>query len=271
MIKKVFVNELNKLVEKIQSNYGEKIDYIGTTTNLKLHDANYLCETEQDYSNFNIFCEQEYQYFEEIEKENETVRDYIGRTSSFYIKPKCDYSLFRTFSHYEYDKKNILGKIIMLIEEYFEYEYSIDLSIEASYDYEIISINSEYAKELLKGLTINTREFFNTLYEEMEKNILQEVDCIYKTYEFLEDYKENQIEYFKEYLQNIKDEEAWEQELEEKRIEQEKKWEKEGWQELLQQVIDKINNGDKTEKYLIQSYLLNNATKKVLSEVMEKF
>lgn len=271
MIKKVFCNELNKLVEKIQANYGEKIDYIGTTTNLKLHDANYLCESELDYSNFNFFCEQEYSYFEEIEKEIETVRDYIGMTSSFVIKPKYDYSLFRTFDTYEYNRKNILGKIIMLIEEYFECEYSIDLLIECDCSYEIFSIDTELAKELLKGLTITTREFFSTLYEEIEKNILQEVNCVYKTYKFLEDYKENQVEYFKEYLQNIKEEEEWEKELEEKRLEQEKKWEEEEWQELLNQVIEKLNNGDKTEKYLIQSYLLNNATKKVLSEVMEKF
>lgn len=177
---------LNDLFNYIKENDDALTNY----TDLKLHDASYyscvemqknfpLCyENDNKYSEYSYFyqfCEDSYDQFTDYLKENgidfyKTV-DYIGRTSKFYC-----------FSGHDRDAETIINNFI-----YDEYGDIFEIT------------NGKFSFSHYYGVAeiINDLEYFvkNAVNDFKAKT----ADAI-TIYNYIKDFKENQIEYFKEYL-----------------------------------------------------------------------
>ena len=96
---------LNEILNTIDI---EEFYYIGEATNAKLYDVSFYCyQNDIDDINdnlFNIFCENEWDFFSDYLKGVGAALEFIGRTSSFYFIPaafnfNCYYILSSHFSH----------------------------------------------------------------------------------------------------------------------------------------------------------------------------
>lgn len=176
---------LNDLFNYINENAGALTDY----TDLKLHDANYYSwrEMKNDYplcyaadsndenSYFYTFCDFSFDDFNDYLKENgidfyKTV-DHIGHTSKFYC-----------YAGHDRDAETMINDFI-----YSEYGDS----------YEIINGKFSFSHYYGVSEIINDLEYFikNALNDFKAKT----ADAI-KIYEYIKDFKQNQIEYFKDFL-----------------------------------------------------------------------
>lgn len=218
----------NKEIEKVVNFLKENIKAFNYM-NLKLHDVSYYCyrEMEKDfplleeevgeYNYFYLFCEQEYDFFEEDLKENFKIdfckmRHQLGRTSSFYLHDQKTIDI--TVNGFNFD--NTIHNLIynfysssVYLEDYFKKDGTIDIDKVSTDDFkeyeEVITDELDYIiKELYKD--------FNTYVED-----------IITVYNYIKDFKDNQVETFKEFLkyhQEQKEEELrLEKEEEDKAIE----------------------------------------------------
>jgi hypothetical protein len=193
---------LKRAIEVIKNNHAafESID-------LKLHYTSYYSwrdaetdfpEIEEDMNDlFYDFCDVSYMFMEEDFKENGyewEKRQYIGRTSSFYLS---GYQIrgYRTETE---DIDDILYNII----EQVGYPDIPDIE-----DGQIV-IN-DYTEDCIDNL-----EYISS--EEFIQDFNKEISGILKMYEYIKDFKDNQVEYFKEYLQGIQDDILYQREQEEK-------------------------------------------------------
>ena len=172
-----------KLMEMITD---EVIEYAGKITNLKLYDANYLaCRIAEENGNeeafeaFNNFCQESFDTF--IEDSESPMRGlklkHLGRTSSFRIDTED--GLFGGAYYYDdYNNASKEEKKQMLYEE-FLYIQNTDES-----DFE----------------EMDTDEI-ELLIEEM-KDYIENFNNIIEAYKEIEDFKKNQVEYFKEYIED---------------------------------------------------------------------
>lgn len=185
-VKEILVGELD-----------DRVEVIGGLENLKLHEVSYyigeklnqvdnLSEAEfcDIYSHiFETFCDNAYIDFMETEKGNDTKREYLGRTSSFYIDTNCydgiiDYYYASDFRN-EYD---IEKKKSMVLDEFL---------------YSILNTDEEYIKEEY----INERDF-NYMVDEYE-DFLDSLESIYATYECIRDFKKNQVNIFEDWYEGF--------------------------------------------------------------------
>ena len=122
-IKEVLISELKD----------DRVECIGQLEDLKLHDVSYyICEkldeieglTNEEYTNlychiFELFCEENYNMFEEDEKNYNIKRVYLGHTSKFYIESNyheiIDSYYYPSNYREEYDLKE---KKSMLLDEF---------------------------------------------------------------------------------------------------------------------------------------------------------
>ena len=186
-IKKVLISELKD----------SKVECIGQLENLKLHDVSYyigkkLGEIEglsyEKYNNlychiFDLFCEENYTMFEEDEENYNIKRIYLGSTSSFYIESNyheiIDYYYRSDYFRGEY---NLEKKKSMLLDEFLFNQLGI---------YED-HIEDDYS----------TEEDFIYMLNEYEE-FLDTIDEIYGGYEYIRDFKENQIDIFKDWYDDV--------------------------------------------------------------------
>ena len=76
---------LNEILNTINI---EEFYYIGEATNTKLYDVSFYCyQHDIDDNLFNIFCENEWDFFSDYLKGVGAALEFIGRTSSFYFIP----------------------------------------------------------------------------------------------------------------------------------------------------------------------------------------
>ena len=185
-IKEVLISELKD----------DRVECIGQLEDLKLYDVSYyigekLGEIEglsiEKYDElychiFNLFCEDNYNMLEEDEKNCNIKRVYLGHTSKFYIK--SDY--YKIIDYYyasdyreEYDLKE---KKSMLLDEF------LFIQLDTYED----CIEEDYS----------TKEDFIYMLNEYE-DFLDTIEEIYGGYEYIRDFKENQVDIFKDWYDDV--------------------------------------------------------------------
>ena len=185
-IKEVLISELKD----------DRVECIGQLEDLKLHDVSYyICEKldkiegldYREHNNlychiFELFCEENYNMFEEDEKNYNIKRVYLGHTSSFYIESNYhDIINYYYPSNYreEYDLKE---KKSMLLDEFLFIQLGIyEDCIEEYY---------------------STKEDFIYMLDEYE-DFLDTIEEIYEGYEYIRDFKENQVDIFKDWYDDV--------------------------------------------------------------------
>ena len=165
---------------------GEVVKYVGNVTNLKLYDANYLaCKIAEESGNeevfeaFNNFCQESFDTF--MEDSESPMRGlklkHLGRTSSFRIDTE-DGLYGGAYYYDDYNNASKEEKKQMLYEE-FLYIQNTDES-----DFEEMD-----------------KDEIELLIEEM-KDYIENFNNIIEAYKEIEDFKKNQVEYFKEYIED---------------------------------------------------------------------
>ena len=171
-----------KLMEMITD---EVVEYVGNITNLKLYDANYLAYkiaeesgNEEVFEAFNNFCQESFDTF--MEDSESPMRGlklkHLGRTSSFRIDTED--GLYGGAYYDDYNNASKEEKKQMLYEE-FLYIQNTDES-----DFEEMD-----------------KDEIELLIEEM-KDYIENFNNIIEAYKEIEDFKKNQVEYFKEYIED---------------------------------------------------------------------
>lgn len=193
-------------------------------TNLKLHNVSYhlyqtvqdgIMSNEQSNGLFNHICECEYQHFKEWEEENipNIERVYIGRTSSFYYKPKnwCELIIGNGTVYDLLEGTSVLDSEIFGELEVGLYDFlfnKID-SIER-YAYEVIETaynqleenhSVDEFKDELDALFEDEISLLEDISSELDElqNIVNECQ---KAYDYLQEYKtkENELAMLEHYL-----------------------------------------------------------------------
>lgn len=192
------IEKLNRQFKKLQKHTQDL-----NATNLKLYDvAYYVGNDEKLLNHFRNFCEFEYEYFEEYLKENMLETEYIGRTSSFYFYGGYSELNFYDFDIYDMkDDKNIFDTLGYGLESETELllnssnlkEFYYDLENELNYDLS----DSDELDDL-------ESELENTI-EELQEHLIayyKEIKAVKRAYKWLEDYKANQVEIFKSFVES---------------------------------------------------------------------
>ena len=232
------MNELlvkaNEEVKKVADYLKENEDMFGMM-DLKLHKASFydyekkfpLCykddeENTNGYNNFYYFCEDNYNMFVEDLKENfnidfEKMRKQVGRTSSFYLADWIETTHCRL---------NIENTINTLLCD--KYVYSLNY-MEINEDCKIVPYG-EYTEE------------DEEVQEELEEIVgfydwfIDEIKDIKTVYDMIKNFKDNQVEYFKDYLRY--EEERLQSDIDEEIEEENQK------EEIANQIKDKYNISD---------------------------
>lgn len=209
---------LIKVIEGTMSYYSQISKY--EQVNLKLYEVAFNLEEYVDkyfsayegesWEVFNWFCEDEFMFFEEFLKENDLVMNHIGRTSSFYFGLKNDNRADELFEMIEESsKEHIEWNDIIQSGEYLYVLDSISDNTKATdivknYIEEHSNMNDFDLTSILEEIETGTEEFVDILEDEKHDldNFQEDILRIRKAYEWLEDYKVNQLEYFKEFLIN---------------------------------------------------------------------
>ena len=224
-MKKEFITKVNDKINDLIMEHEGLLSVLGSTYNLKLHDIAYEAN-EEDYNEyFELFCNINYQVFEKFTKENDCNLIQVGRTSSFLIadnegiidKYKC-YDLQQSNNNFE--------KIIVLLDCYLSSEYTsvgFNISDMFTIDYNRQSIEdagsnlmdffAEY-KEYLNGNKSPLEIFiegFNNFIEEYFYGITEVAD-------YINNFKENQLKLWNEFIEEQKEmEEDWNEFIEEQK------------------------------------------------------
>ena len=188
------IEKLNRQFKKLQK-HTQGLNY----TDLKLYDvAFYVGDDERLLNHFENFCHFEYEFFNEWLKENMLETEYIGRTSSFYFHGKNIYD----FDIYDMkNDNNIFDTLAYGIESETEALFNSDSLEHFYYDLENYLHYNLQDSEDLENLD---DELDSTLYE-IEEYLIEyyrEIKDIRKAYKWLESYKDNQIENFKDFVAN---------------------------------------------------------------------
>lgn len=214
---KFMVQQANKGLEEVIQ-YIESVEECFQAMDLKLHSLNWTMFTDKHFEKydsdylgnmFNLFCEDNYNWFCEWEKEegiDNSIRKYVGRTSTFYLDSK---DIFNKGKFCLYDT------LISMIE------YNLGSShtdwIECiTNDYATTQIDyielQSYLKQCNKywledeiNYTKESLEYISS--GELLKDIKTALEDGIKEYNYIKEFKENSVEYFKEFLEINEDEE----------------------------------------------------------------
>ena len=192
------IEKLNKQFKKLQK-HTQDLSY----TNLKLHDiAFYVGYDEKLLSHFENFCECEYDYFQYWLDENMLKTEYIGRTSSFYFYGGYAESNFYDFDIYDMkNDQNIFDTLgygleseletLFISDDFYQAYYNLenDCHIDLSDDYDLDDLETE-----LEDAIEELEEYLHAYYKEIK--------AVKRAYKWLESYKDNQIENFKDFVAN---------------------------------------------------------------------
>ena len=192
------IEKLNRQFKKLQE-HTQDLSY----TNLKLYDVSfYVGDDEKLLNDFVNFCECEYDYFQYWLEENMLQTEYIGRTSSFKFYGGYAESNFYDFDIYDMkDDQNIFDTLGYGLEsetelllnssnlKEFYYDLENELNYDLSDDYDLDDLETE-----LEDAIEELEEYLHAYYKEIK--------AVKRAYKWLESYKTNQVEDFKEYVAN---------------------------------------------------------------------
>lgn len=195
--KRLLQKELDKCFKLLKDNEEKWNDYM----DLKLH---YACtedisfehnhatisfdnEAQNDW--FNYFCEDSYNFFLENIKESKGIdfdelRDNVGRTSSFYLgklhnTEKDKYTCALTEASYD-----------------FVTYYGNELLFSENENGIYLTVSDDIADERIEETVNDMLEMTEAIYSDL-KNKLDEIIYVY---DYIKDFKDNQVEYFKDYV-----------------------------------------------------------------------
>ena len=190
--------KLNNQFKKLQEHTKDL-----NATNLKLHDVvYYINDTEKDLLNFERFCDVEFEYFEEYLNENMLEMEHIGRTSSFYFYGGYAEMNFYDFDIYDMkDDNNIFDTLGYGLESELETLFNSDDMKGAFYDFENYQNYDLLDSDDLENLEIEFSDSIEELTLYLQAYYL-EIKAVKRAYKWLENYKANQVEYFKEFVEN---------------------------------------------------------------------
>lgn len=194
-------NELKKIVDFVEENRA-----MFGLMDLKLHDANFYSfkDLGKDYplckddacELFYGFCEHEYDNFVYWSRENyidlRKIMHYSGHSSKFRL--------------HNLSVDNI---------DFFLYDLIGEVDCYTSTEY-INLKNGVIIEDDIKEYEDETMEVLDMIANELYDLFLSYIEDIQKVYTYISDFKENQIEYFKDYLSYIHEEREYERECEEK-------------------------------------------------------
>lgn len=192
------IEKLNKQFKKLQK-HTQDLSY----TNLKLHDvAYYIGHNEVEIKAFEIYCDMEFEYFNDWLQENNLKIEQIGRTSSFYFY--SDESPYNFYDFDIYDMKedeNIFDTLGYGSSDELETLFNSNDFYQAYYNLENDCRIDLLDSEDLEDLEI---EFDNSIYEleEYLQAYCIQVKAVKRAYKWLENYKANQVEDFKDFVAN---------------------------------------------------------------------
>ncbi len=205
---KSLIKQANKEVEKVVS-YLQENQNAFKSTNLKLHDIAYNPTLQNKYNLsdseyqefFNEFCDIEYTWYKD---ERNYLRltnkhNYIGSTSNFYL---YDTDIIQLEINENIDLQNtIINMVLTLISGSSDIDYIvnenglINIDLVAKY---CIGLDNSYKNECIEDMK-NDLEWISEKFLEYVKD---EVEDIIKDYEYIQDFKNNQIEIFDNYIQD---------------------------------------------------------------------
>ena len=180
------MNNISKFNEMINSIEESRLNNLGRVTDLKLHWIN-----TENIDAFTIFCNDNFDAFNEYLEDNALNMEYIGRTSSFVLNHKyCN--LFTEYYAHQYEYATNKEKLVMLIEN--------ELNING-YDKEDFTIDKNGNMQAYDSRYIDENDI-KEITIELGKT-MEIVDTINKAYECIDTFKEHQEEYFDDFINNI--------------------------------------------------------------------
>ena len=192
------IERLSKQFKKLQK-HTQDLSY----TNLKLYDvAFYVGDNEKLLKHFENFCDMEHDYFNYWLEENMLETKQVGRTSSFYFYGGYSESNFYDFDIYDMkEDENIFDTLGYGLESELETLFISDDFYQAYYNLENDCRYDLLDSEDLENLEI---ELDNSIYnlEEYLQAYYKEVKGVKRAYKWLENYKANQVENFKDFVAN---------------------------------------------------------------------
>lgn len=201
--------EIVKVKEMLEENKA-----IFENRNMKLTRAFYNDElqekyalTDDDYdSYFYRFCEDAYDQFKEWlneEKIDEDMLHYVGHTSTFHLRPEHDIVSFDRYNRFMFE--DCIGSYIRdFIGSNSDLDYV--LGVDGCFNTrrltrELSSIGNTYFNPpSIETVTRNLKEDMIYLTENIVKDFKEELADVVRVYHYLEDFQNNQEQYFEEYL-----------------------------------------------------------------------
>ena len=192
------IEKLNRQFKKLQK-HTKKLNY----TDLKLHDVSfYVGNDEKLLKHFENFCECEYDYFQYWLDENMLKTEYIGRTSSFKFYGGYAESNFYDFDIYDMkDDENIFDTLGYGLESETEIIFDSGSLEYAYYELENVLNYDLSDSDELDDLETELEDAIEEL-EEYLQAYYKEIKGVKRAYKWLESYKDNQIENFKDFVAN---------------------------------------------------------------------
>lgn len=220
----------NEAIKKV-ADYLKEHEEAFQSMNLKLYDAFYYFMSDEmkkdfplayednegrnGYDDFYWFCDDSYRLFKEDLEENfeidfSEMQNYIGTTSSFYL----------------HDRNNICFDKYRNID----YNTSVDWFVSNLYGLEYLNLENgfiylnESEREGLENYEerIQIDNDLDYIINDLYNDVVNYCKDIITVYEIIKSFKDNQVEYFKEYLE-CEEERLQEEKEEEERIEKENK------------------------------------------------
>lgn len=207
-MKKNIIDKLNKGLEKIFLTVNKDyINCIGRCADLKLHDI--ACSDLYNDNNFNDFCYYAFSDYEDFENTLSVKREYIHLSSKFYILPDdnilnfFDIEYLKNMSY----KEKILYLLDIFVNTQIDYSLSINDLIVIDND-KIIDIGNfaiDFVKDYCNYFYTNSNidDIINEFVNDFNKFINDYFEDVWKLYDYIDDFKENQLEFYKDYITNI--------------------------------------------------------------------
>lgn len=187
------------LKEGIKLISDEMVENLGKQENLKLYDIAFNANNNDYEAYFYDFCVDNYEQFKEVEKSFYTKREYIGRTSSFYIVSNGG-CIGSCYNGEDYSNLSDLDKKIMIIDEYLTSRISGMINIHD--DMSVFDADIRYISEYDEDSQI-----IEEIIEDMKQYLLSDLEEINNTYKYIANFKENQVKYWDKYIERLKLEE----------------------------------------------------------------
>ena len=199
MKKSVLRKSIERIINRIVRIEG--IEKILDMYNLKLYDL--ACYDNCTIEDFELFTDIEYENFGEYLKENSCKLHYYANTSSFFIlndNSKINEYILMRGSNISFTEK-IETLVDAFLYEYIDYNLEIEnliLTIEGDI------IKSAFDIPFLKDE--EEEEDYNNYFDTLDKDLIEFIEYnianVNNIIKYIEDFKKNQITYFKEFKEN---------------------------------------------------------------------